>query len=66
MLKSEVSTIIIVIAYVIFSGVVIIGTAKAFGSNSIAMYIVVIGVAIGLFLLATHKGLNKKKKKMDE
>ncbi len=65
-MNSQIGSIIVIIAYVIFSGVVILGVAKAFGPSSIAMYVAVIGLAVGLFVIVTHKGLNTSLEKLDE
>lgn len=65
-MNSQIGATITIIAYVIFSGVVISGVAKAFGPSSIAMYVAVIGLAIGLVILATHKGVNDSLEKLDK
>jgi hypothetical protein len=51
--------VLILIGYLVVSGIIISAVAKSFGSNSIAMYLTVIAVGpVGLLLIVTHKGLN--------
>lgn len=64
--RSTIASFIILICYVIVSGIIISGVADSFGSDSLAMYITVVAIGpIGLILLGTHKGLNTFLKNLD-
>lgn len=64
--RSTIASFIILVCYVIVSGIIILGVAESFGSSSLAMYITVVALGpIGLILLGTHKGLTTFLKNLD-
>lgn len=67
MKRSTLATAAILMGYIVVSGIIITAIAGSFGSDSVAMYIIVIAVGpVGLLLIATHKGLDAYLKGLDK
>jgi len=67
MKRSTVTVVLLLTGYLIVFSVVVSAIVKAYGSDSIAMYIAVIALGtIGLPLIATHEGLYRWLKKLDK
>ncbi len=67
MKRSSFATGLVLIGYLIVFGIIVSAVSDSFGSDSLAMYIVVIALGpVGLFLIGTHKGLDDFLKRLDD
>jgi len=65
--RRTIAAIVILVGYVIATGIIISAVVKTYGSDSIAMYIAVIAVGpVGILLIATNKGLDVFLRGLDE
>jgi hypothetical protein len=66
MKRSKIVSVVLLGAYLVFGAVVLSSVSEASGANSVAFFVAVAGLSVGLILLVTHKSVDAWLKSLDQ